>query len=139
MCNLGKRSRSVHLVDMADITKARTMDFERTAKVLHSINQDCTSVVVKRNEEYAPNSDSSPTRIVASAVLQEGHLWTARRHHEIIKTVFNDTWKRVTQDQQGFLTDTGHFVTRDEAKLIACRNGQLQKDFDKTLLSEDLW
>ena len=93
----------------------------------------------KRNEEYTPPSGSRPTRIVAAAVLQDGRVWTGERHGFIIPIVWTDTGKRVDQDQQGFWTDDGRFVTRTAARAIACRYGQLRTDFDKVLLSEHLW
>lgn len=42
-------------------------------------------------------------------------------------------------EEQGFMTDTGRFVSRDEAVEIAKKAGQLREGYSKTrLISEDL-
>lgn len=42
--------------------------------------------------------------------------------------------------RQGFLTDHGRIISREEAKALARINGQLKKDtFSDELFSEDLW
>jgi hypothetical protein len=92
----------------------------------------------KRNEVYVEPT-TRPTRLVWSAVLQDGKIWTGKRHGLIIPIVFGDTGKRVNQDQQGFLTDDGWFVSRKAGEQIAWESGQIPKDFKGTLLSEDLW
>jgi hypothetical protein len=92
----------------------------------------------KRNEIYVQPT-TRPKKIVRAAVLQDGRIWTGERHGFIIPIVFEDTGKRVTQDQQGFLTDNGCFAMRKAAEQIAWEAGQIPKDFKGTLLSEHLW
>lgn len=96
-----------------------------------------------RNAPYTPpGAFVRPTRIVAACVLQDGRIWTGRRHAEIIPVVYKDTGKSVIQDEQGFWTDTGHFASRTAARAIAVRYGQISRETktihpDK-LFSEDM-
>ena len=45
----------------------------------------------------------------------------------------------VQPNQQGFLTDSGEFVDRKQAKQIAVTTGQVLPDGRDELFSEDLW
>lgn len=77
-------------------------------------------------------------RIVAAAVKRGERVWTGTRHADIIRVVFGETGQRVTQDEQGFVDNTGWFSNRFQAGAIAFQAGQT-KDRKQTLLSEDLW
>lgn len=80
-------------------------------------------------------------KIIAAAVKVGDKTYQGRRHFECIKAAFLETQQRVMQDQQGFLTDTGEFVSRRAAMKIARNAGQLkEKTINKEkLFSEDLW
>jgi len=98
--------------------------------------------IEKRNEPYEQPTGSEPTRIVAAAILQNGRVWTGKRHGLIIPIVFKDTGEKVTQDQQGFWTDDNRFVRRVAAMTIALEHGQVVKGKtinSRDLFSEDLW
>ena len=66
------------------------------------------------------------------------------RHHNVILKIVQETGAQTVNaqgDDQGFLDDTGKFLTRKEALDIALNNGQLRLDrpiYDK-LFSENLW
>jgi hypothetical protein len=94
----------------------------------------------KRNEPYMKPQGTRPTKVIASAILQDGHVWTGKRHPELIKQVMQDTGKYVSQDQQGFWTDDDRFVMRTAAAALARRYGQVGEEFKRReLLSEDVW
>ena len=94
-----------------------------------------------RNIVYNKLDNTRPTKIVAAAVLKDGYVWTGLRHAELIHQVFEDTGKRVFQEEQGFWTDDNRFVMREAAAQVAWKAGQLPKDYpcNKVLLSEYLW
>lgn len=87
--------------------------------------------------------DQQIVTLIAAAIFRNGKVWTARRHSDIIHVVFIATGMNnmVMPSEQGFLTDTGHFVSRTQAVTIAEKSGQLPAGFDKNcvLLSEYLW
>ena len=94
-----------------------------------------------RNTEYIRPENPNPKRVTESAILQNGKIWTGKRHFELISQIQKDGGERVSIDQQGFLTDDGLFVTRSQAWAIAIKAKQIDKSFDfkKVLTSEDLW
>jgi hypothetical protein len=86
-------------------------------------------------------------KIVAAAILKDGMTFTMpppARHHTILHHMVGKLG--MVQDgntEQGFLTDTGDFVRRKPACMIAEHAGQLEGR-TKTgprdeLFSEDLW
>jgi hypothetical protein len=99
-------------------------------------------------------SDWHNMKIVAAACFKEmlgsrpfsGMIFTIpppARHHDIVHMMHN---LGIPQDQtieQGFLTDTGKFVRRKPACMIAEHAGQLEGRTktgpSDTLFSEDLW
>lgn len=81
--------------------------------------------------------------ITASAILFEGKVYTGKRHHNVIRTIVDETGcKRVgTGSVQGFVTDTGEFLDREAGAIHALACGQITKlKFNsRQLFSEDLW
>ena len=63
-----------------------------------------------------------------------------KRHHDIIN-MLSEIYPTPIKGEQGFITNTGRFVDRIEAKVIAIRENQLIPRAGKTkrLFSEDLW
>lgn len=63
------------------------------------------------------------------------------RHHHIIKYAVEQGEPTPVIGEQGFLTNSGKFVRRKRAKMIARRAGQLlDRASDSSLLfSEDVW
>jgi hypothetical protein len=66
------------------------------------------------------------------------------RHHDVIKLIYEETGLPVLKNWQGFLTDEGKFVGRQEALKIASSAGQVGVLRPKTspayiLFSEDIW
>ena len=97
------------------------------------------------NELYKPYvGHTRPTKIVAAAILVDGYLWTGERHFELIQKAAEKDGVPIPikQDQQGFWTDDGRFVSRSTALKIALLHGQVKEEDLITkgkLLSEDLW
>lgn len=77
-------------------------------------------------------------RIEMSAVLHEGSIYTGKRHPDAIRLAVEKTGKKPINRELGFVTNTGRFVSREEAAKIALSAGQITEAKDK-LFSEDLW
>jgi hypothetical protein len=83
------------------------------------------------------------------AVIRGGKTYSLpspNRHHHVLYSGLMD--KRIPEeaDIQGFLDDTGKFLTRKEAYVVAKENGQLDRSkhppghYDgDDLFSEDVW
>jgi hypothetical protein len=78
----------------------------------------------------------------AAIKMPDGRVWTGKRHHHCIATIFQATGQRAIGGIQGFVTMSKKFVDREEAFKIAFSAGQI-KDPSKTrgneLYSEDLY
>ena len=85
--------------------------------------------------------------IVRAAILHAGRVYSLDRpgrHSDIIRMMARAGLDAAAMHDQGFLTDTGRFVDRIQARQIAERAGQLLprcKDgyTGPELFSEDLW
>jgi hypothetical protein len=76
--------------------------------------------------------------VVAAAVRYKGHIYTGRRHADIIKDIVrHDVTAHIYQGDQGFMTNTGNFVNRELAASIAYAAGQIVNK-QCTLYSEDI-
>lgn len=86
-------------------------------------------------------------RIVGVALTLDKTLPPARlpapkRHHDLIKrlSVLGVSEKRMTQATQGFITVSGEFLDRAQAREAAIRTGQAPDPAHaRHLFSEDLW
>jgi hypothetical protein len=86
-------------------------------------------------------------KIIAAAIMKHHMIFTLpapARHHAILH-IMSGTFG-IPQDsytEQGFLTDTGNFVSRKAALIIAADAGQLEERVKTNppyeLFSEDLW
>jgi hypothetical protein len=76
--------------------------------------------------------------IAAAAILKNGVVYTGRRHGEIIAANYKVVGHFKVEDTQGFVTDEGKFVNRQDAGIIAF-NANQTKEHHQTLYSEDLW
>ncbi len=78
-----------------------------------------------------------------AAVKCFNRIYKGRRHGEAIhNAVKAGELRPITSKMQGFVLDTGEFVSRCEARNIAIRCGQIffSKDRDgRPLVSEELW
>ena len=63
------------------------------------------------------------------------------RHHNVIHLLASKGLPgRVKPDDQGFYTDTGEYLDREQAREYALRIGQVTKTLhSRDLFSEDLW
>ncbi len=78
-------------------------------------------------------------KIIDAAVRLESKTRTGRRHAQIMREIWNVSPNRyISQDEEGFVTDSGRFVDRKEAAEIAFRSGQIPQKKEK-LFSEDVW
>ena len=90
-------------------------------------------------------------RIEKSAVRHEGSIYTGKRHSDAINAAAEATGKTPVTGEQGFVTSTGRFVSREEAAKIAFSAGQITaaskgeprpetgREEKEKLFSEDLW
>jgi hypothetical protein len=80
------------------------------------------------------------SRIKEAAVKQGDEMITGKRHGDIILAICRVGGKRVAQEDQGFVTEAGEFLSRSEAydRAVAC--GQIKDNSgDKRLFSEMLY
>lgn len=75
----------------------------------------------------------------AAIKYPDGEIMTARRHYKIIQLQAKFGIRTGGDCVQGFLDTAGNFLTRDEAKEVAIKAGQVPADFQGTLYSEDIW
>lgn len=90
----------------------------------------------------------SKPRITRVAVRFNGQVYSLpppNRHHDVIweiARVENIATVRAAGDNQGFLDDSGRYLTRKEALPVALAAGQVLDVSNvrgKSLFSEDLW
>lgn len=77
--------------------------------------------------------------VVCAAIMKDDKIWIGKRHSKLIVLAHEETGKRILSKDQGFLVTGGLFVSREEAKEIAKKAGQIPQDFSGVLTSEDLW
>ena len=80
-------------------------------------------------------------KIEQAAILQDGIIYTGKRHNEIIKDMVNNYGlpKPIT-GEEGFVNELGEFVDRLTAAKIALESGQIERlDRPPDLYSEDLY
>ena len=79
-------------------------------------------------------------RIKEAAIMHEGKIWTGRRHHNVIKKIVDECGIQVApvHGEQGFVTECGKFLSREDAAKVAFEAGQIPKP-KTTLFSEDLY
>lgn len=87
-------------------------------------------------------------RITHVAVRFNGQIYSLpppNRHHDVIweiARVTNASTVRAGGDNQGFLDESGRYLTRKEALLVALENNQVKDASQirgRSLFSEDLW
>lgn len=81
--------------------------------------------------------------ITHSAILYNGEIFLGKRHPNCIRSIIDikHVPKVEARHPQGFYTNKGRFLDREEAAELALANGQCKKlKFNsKELFSEDLW
>lgn len=79
-------------------------------------------------------------KIAAAAILERGQVWTGMRHHLIMRDIVKARGEAegYVGGEQGFVTDDGRFVGREEAAAIAFAAGQIPEP-KKCLFSEDVF
>jgi hypothetical protein len=79
-------------------------------------------------------------KIVSAAVKRGSSVWEGRRHSDaIMAAVSAGCQPPITQYEQGFVDEDGRFWRRFLAREMAIRAGQISKDHEPPLTSEDLW
>ena len=93
-----------------------------------------------QGHSYVP--EASTERIIAAAVHWRDSTYAimppARHHHVLFALHAQFPDDIIGPDEQGFVTSTGRFVERPEAKAIAVAAGQTTTTHSH-LFSEDLW
>ena len=84
--------------------------------------------------------DDKPQRIEIAAIKIKDRIFTGKRHCDCFKAIF-DAGIEHFGEIQGFLTDTGRFVNRREAREIAVKAKQLLAGASKgnILHSDDIY
>lgn len=94
---------------------------------------------------YDERRDLRPECIDCAAIRCAGAIFSVPRpgrHPNVFKKIADETDVRTfSGSTQGFLTNTGRFVTREEACVIAMRAGQIKEKTGPAhiLFSEDMW
>lgn len=86
------------------------------------------------------------SRIIAVAIFQDGVIYSlaapARHHHVIAHMVRDVDLPIPIKGKQGFVDDTGHFLSRAQALKVAKAAGQIIRRCggdNHELFSENLW
>lgn len=79
-------------------------------------------------------------RIKEAAILNNGIVWTGRRHHNVIKKIVDTLGMSAAPvlGEQGFVTECGKFLSREDAARVAFMAGQIP-ELKRELFSEDLY
>ena len=89
-----------------------------------------------------------PVRISDVAIRFRGAVYSLprpNRHHHVLRHIVETTGAShvdMLADDQGFLDEAGHYLTREQALAVALRSGQVRMPADVRcgeLFSEDLW
>jgi hypothetical protein len=78
-------------------------------------------------------------KIKKAAIQYGSKVWTGKRHADVIKLIIKSGQIFSSKYEQGFVTITDQFVTRQEAYRIALGAKQIAPKRLKLLLSEDLY
>lgn len=70
-------------------------------------------------------------------MLFNGSIYIGKRHNDAIRKAVEATGIKPITGEQGFVTNTGRFVSRKEAAEIAFKAGQIKEPKD-ALFSEDV-
>lgn len=88
--------------------------------------------------ETQPGKIEGKEQIVKAAIqLPNGEIFTGKNHNEIFKKVYEKFPYIISERVEGFITNTGRFVSRLEAGEIAFKAGQTKK-LENRLQSQDL-
>lgn len=76
-----------------------------------------------------------------AAILADKIIFVGKRHHNVVMTMHECGYKNINDYPQGFVTDKGTYVSREDAAIIALKNGQVKelKFSSRQLFSEDLY
>lgn len=74
--------------------------------------------------------------IKSAAIKQKGKIYTGKRHHLIVSRIMDTELSY--NGEQGFITTSGEFLTREEAATYAYEKGQIKKK-TKVLYSDDIY
>jgi hypothetical protein len=102
------------------------------------------SDVKKGLAQASPDTGPVGERIAAAAVIIDGKRYTGASHMQAIFSAVQDgiDFDAVTRGElevmDGFLTDTGKFVSREEGMEIATKAEQMSERAGSTLTSEDI-
>lgn len=98
----------------------------------------------KREKIAARKREAAKERLTAAALIRNGDMIERGfRSHYQLRQALGDANPQTSNlnDTEGFVTSTGRFVTRDEAREIAVECGQIDPrwmDATRPLLSSDI-
>lgn len=79
------------------------------------------------------------TRIDCAAIKStDGRVWTGKRHSHCFATI-KQAGLQPSHKDQGFVTMSGRYVTREEAAELVKQTGQCKLNTPPLLYSEDLY
>lgn len=99
----------------------------------------CGCYIYDMREWESHSCNYKPATIKYAAIrLSDGVSFFGRRHNDCIYSAILDNRPPPITGEQGFLTNSFQFVSREEAAEIAFKAGQI-KELKKELYSEDIY
>jgi hypothetical protein len=79
--------------------------------------------------------------LILAAIKRNNRIITDKRHYLCIrKAIKLYNWKKpILAREQGFVDEKGNYYNRKEAKQHAINCRQISPNYQKILISEDLW
>lgn len=94
------------------------------------INRDCVArcePIDGLAEFHGKGCPQTVERVTAAAILLRGEVHTASRHSQIIARLAARDFEIPVGGEQGFVTNLGRFVGREEAARVAIEAGQIER------------
>jgi hypothetical protein len=143
-------AESVEPLDMAEAAHITKSNDPRVIAQIEALLDDPITI-----ERIAVNHSSLLVRMLAQRLIigEEKIIGVAikhggvtyslprpKRHSDVVAHVIAAVGEEPPQDSRGFITNTGRYLNRVDAKKLALRNGQLANDTPSHgLFSQDLW
>jgi hypothetical protein len=101
----------------------------------------------RRKQKFAQtatrNINPNAERLIEAAIRRDSQIHAGFKSHAEIRRALGDEDPYMSRrsDQEGFLTNSGRFISRDEAVIVGLASGQLPpmwEDCSRMLLSSDI-
>jgi hypothetical protein len=94
----------------------------------HEVKLGLASTIDRLSDRaLSPDKSRNGSRVVASAIRLDSVTYTGLRHHQIIMYLVDAGFSTPIHGEQGFIDDTGRFLSRKEAANLALASGQVSK------------